>query len=197
MPQLPHTQTHTHIHFPLRLNSGNHNFYLRRFLRLAPFLFLPAAHVRRPLDTNYINKRTTKDAAMPHMRISSWWRGGGRSAQKLFQFSPFYRKLRTIQYLAFLLSLVLYPAVVVCLFSAWLATKCQGRCRKGAEGGKAFVCNSLLLVFAILPFFACPFIVNKKSHTCLCQPRQCSPPAVATPPSAESIHCSFALWMSK
>lgn len=42
----------------------------------------------------------------------------GRSAQKLFQFSPFYRKLRTIQYLAFLLSFVLYPAVVVCLFSA-------------------------------------------------------------------------------
>lgn len=127
MPQLPHT----HIDFPLRLNSGNHNFYLRRFQRLAPFPPLDAAHVRRPLDTNYINKRTTKDAALPHMRISLRKReDGGRSAQKLFQFSPFYRKLRTIQYLAFLLSLVLYPAVVVCLFSAWLATKCQSGQRR-------------------------------------------------------------------
>lgn len=39
----------------------------------------------------------------------------GMEAQKLFQFSPFYRKLRTIQYLAFLLSLVLCPR---CPFSA-------------------------------------------------------------------------------
>jgi len=75
-----------------------------------------AAHVRCPLDTNYINKGTTKDALRfaPHTRFVFGSRGS--SQHKLFQFSPFYRKLRTIQYLAFLLSLVLCP--VVCLFSA-------------------------------------------------------------------------------
>jgi len=74
--------------------------------------------VRCPLDTNYINKGTTKDAllllASSHEILAVG--GSGTSQQKLFQFSPFYRKLRTIQYLAFLLSLVLCP--VVCLFSA-------------------------------------------------------------------------------
>lgn len=34
---------------------------------------------------------------------------GGKSAQKLFQFSPFYRKLRTIQYLAFYCRLFCIP----------------------------------------------------------------------------------------